>query len=101
MSDLSLTLFCFSCVSFSIVPCCYGQVSGVKVWLAKRYQGIKILKETERKKKIGYGILITVNSQKPFISPTERNRPLLDNGLHYRLGFIPNFPCFISAFYHI
>lgn len=51
MSDLSLTLFCFSCVSFSIVPCCYGQVSGVKVWLAKRYQGIKILKETERKKK--------------------------------------------------
>lgn len=54
-----------------------------------------------KKKKIGYGILITVNSQKPFISPTERNRPLLDNGLHYRLGFIPNFPCFISAFYHI
>lgn len=37
---------------FSIVPCHYGQVSGVKVWLARKKSGIKILKG-DRKKKNG------------------------------------------------
>lgn len=51
---MSGSLSRFLCVS--IVPCHYGQVSGVTVWLAKKLSGIKILKETERKRIIGVSI---------------------------------------------
>lgn len=47
MSGLSLTLIV--CFFYPIVPFRYGQVSGVKVWLAKKLSGIEILRETERR----------------------------------------------------
>lgn len=63
--SLSYVSVIFVCV-FPIVPCCYGQVSGVKVWLAKKMSGIKILWERWKKKnKQSVIVLISVYSLKP------------------------------------
>lgn len=43
----SLCVFMCVCVCVSIVPCRYGQVSGVVVWLAKKLSGIEILEVIE------------------------------------------------------
>lgn len=44
-------VFFFVFLFFVIVPCHYGQVSGVKVWLAKKLSGFKILKTKKHKSK--------------------------------------------------